>query len=154
VRDACSCEGLCILDIPTRPVHRRSEARRPSSCSVAPPISVMRSSHARQSHDSGAGGRSFLRRWANGRVTESRLHPLAVVVRDVLEKDTPQMLLVHRDDMVKQFATHRPNPACRKSLLPWGPVGRRLRFDSELLDPIKDSNREDRVADSTTPSRG
>jgi hypothetical protein len=65
------------------------------------------------------------------------VHALAVLVLDVLEEEASKVLLVDWDDVVEQLATNGSNPAFREAVLPRGAVGRRLRFDSELLDPIE-----------------
>ena len=65
----------------------------------------MKSPQALQSDDLGAGGRSFLRRSADGRVAESSVHALAVVVLDVLEEKQSKVLVVGRDDVVQSLAT-------------------------------------------------
>jgi len=78
----------------------------------------MKSSQARSSDDLGAGGRSFLRRSAKGRVAQARVHPLEVGVYDELEEQAPEVRLVDDDHVVKPLPMNRSNRALGEAALP------------------------------------
>ena len=136
---------LCVLKIRPHHLRRRFGAQRPSSCRLAPSISVMKSSQSRTSIDSGVGGRLLLDGSARVRVAESSVRTLAVVVPGVLQQESSEVFLVDWDDVVKQLATNGSNPAFRKPVMPRRVVGCRLRLDSKLLDPVGHPIREDRA---------
>jgi hypothetical protein len=78
----------------------------------------MKPSEARESDDLGMRGWSFLHRSPCGRVAESSVYSLAVVILDVLEEEPSKVLLVDGDDVVEQLATNGPNPPFRQAVLP------------------------------------
>jgi len=52
---------------------------------------------------------------------------------------------VDHDDMVEQLTSDGPNPSFGEPVLPGRSIRRRLRLDSQALDPIDDLIGEDRV---------
>jgi hypothetical protein len=80
--------------------------------------SMMKSPQARRSDDPVVTGGPVLDCSPHGRVAKSRVHALAVVILDVLEKEPPKVLLVDRDDVVDEFAPDRPDSAFRRPVLP------------------------------------
>jgi hypothetical protein len=114
---------------------------------------VIKSSQARQPDDLGVRGWLFFDGSPGGRVAESSVDALAVVVLDVLEEEASKVLLGDRDGVVEELATHGSNPALGEAVLPQGAVGRRLRFDSELLDPITACSRRERNKASRLATR-
>jgi hypothetical protein len=69
---------------------------------------------------------------------------LCVVVLDVLMKESAQVPLVEYDHVIQQLATNAPDPALRPPVLPRTSVSGSLVLDSEVLDRVEDTIREDR----------
>ena len=70
---------------------------------------------------------------------------LCVVVLDVLMKESAQVPLVEYDHVIQQLATNAPDPALGRPVLPRTSVSGSLVLDSEVLDRVEDTIREDRV---------
>ncbi len=73
------------------------------------------------------------------------MDPLCVVVLDVLMKEAVQVPLVESNHVIQPLATNAPDPALRRPVLPRTTVSGSLGLDSEVLDRVEDTIREDRV---------
>jgi hypothetical protein len=72
---------------------------------------VVKASHAGQADHFGLLRRSFLDGAAFRSVTDRGVHPLAVVVLDVLAKQASQMVLADHDHVIEQFPSHASDEA-------------------------------------------
>ena len=73
------------------------------------------------------------------------MHPIFVVVVDVLAKESPQVPLVDHDHVVEQRSPDGPDPTLCDPVLPRRSVGSSLGLDPEIADRLGDAIREDGV---------
>ena len=88
--------------------------------------------------------RCFTTDW--GFLLQREVCPVIVVVMDVFAHQSPQMLFVEYDHMVKQIAAATPNPAFGNAVLPRTPKRCPLRSNPEVLDRANDFGIEIRSA--------
>ena len=97
---------------------------------------MMQSAKARQGDD--AASRRGLLRPSDCRrfFRQAKVRPVFVIIADVAIHKPSQMVFIEYDDVVEQITAARPNESLCNAVLPWTPVTRSFRFETETLDGI------------------